>query len=150
MKKQLLPIAFFGFLVLIVGGSCFADDTVYQFRLPEHNEPIYGTWVNEKYGVTEAYEDQKWIFYEWGYAEAYHRLSDKNPSSKGTYILVEKWQDADGNLWYKEIDLLPGGQRFYSIDKISDDGKKLESWLTYNGFPDLIPNSNPYRIYYRQ
>jgi hypothetical protein len=150
MKKQHLLIAFFELIVLIVVASCFADDTVYQFRLPEHNEPIYGTWVNEKYGVTEAYSDQKWIYYNWGYIETYQRLSDKNPSHKCTYILVEKWQDADGNLWYKEIDLCPGEERSYWIDKISDDGKTLEVWRTYNGFPNLIPNSNPYRIFYRQ
>jgi hypothetical protein len=150
MKKQLFLIAIFGLIFLIGSGSCFADDTVYQFRLPEHNEPIYGTWVNEKYGVTAVYEDQKWIFYNWGYGETYQRLSDKNPSKKFTYILVEKWQDADGNLWYKEIDLVPGEERSYWIEKISDDGKTLESWRTYDGFPDVIPNSNPYWIHYRQ
>jgi hypothetical protein len=150
MKKQLSFIAFF--VAFLVSSSSFADDTVYQFRLPKYNEPIYGTWINEEYEV-KVYEDQKLVYYNWGYAEEYHRVSDKNTSNKFTYTLVEKWEDADGNVWYKELDQTQGGKLWYLIDRISKDGTTLESAMGYSDFPkesDLNPSTAGYRIYHRQ
>ena len=150
MKKQLVLIVFFGLIFLI--GSGFADDTVYQFRLPKYTEPIYGTWINEEYG-NRQYFDQKWIFYNWGYFEAYHKISDERFSDSGGYILVEKWQDADGNVWHKELDLDKSGGHYYWLDKISNDGTTLEAVLNFSDFPkesELNPSNSWYRIYHRQ
>jgi len=152
MKKWVFLIVFFELILLIGNGSCFADDKVYQFRLPKYVEPIHGTWINEEYGATILY-DQKWIFYNWGYFEEFHKISDKHFADRGMYILVEKWQDAYGNVWYKELGLEPAGGHYYYLKKVSEDGTTLESVLDYSAFPkesDLNPNNSWYRIYHRQ
>ncbi len=151
MKKQLSFIAFF--FVFLISGSSFADDTVYQFRLPKLDEPIYGTWINqdEKYRNLHAFE-QKWIFYDWGCWEAYKKLSDVQ-YWRGTYILVEKWEDADTNVWYKTLWLSAGTAYQYSLARIGSDGKTLETFFSFFDFPnesDLNPSSSWYRIYHRE
>ncbi len=152
MKKQLFLIAFFGFIILIANGLCFADDTIYQFRLPKFNEPVYGTWVNEDYAGTADYP-KKFNMYKWGYSESYYKAGGEDLSSTSTYILVEKWEDADGNVWYKDFEQTPGGGQYYFLIKISKDGSTFESMGDMSNFPkenSMNPNRRNYRIFYRQ
>lgn len=152
MQKQFFRIVFVGLILTMVGGSCFADDVVYKFRLPGEFEPIYGTWVNSKYPGTLMYA-QKWVYYEWGYGELFLRTSDKDPSSRNTFILVEKWEDNDGNTWYKELDILPNGERFFCLNRISSDGDTFEEIWGIGDFPkesEMNPASSSYHVYYRE
>ena len=149
MKKQLSILVFLGLVILIDSGLCFADDTVYQFRLPKDVEPIYGTWVNKGYTGNQNWE-QKWVYYEWGYGESYAKISDQKPTGKCFYILVEKWKDADGNVWYREFDQIPNTSwRIYELNRISADGTVLEVMQDLSGFPKKMDSkSSAYRIFH--
>ena len=148
--KQLLLVAFF--LVVIVAGSCFADDADCQFYVPGYLEPIYGTWVNEEY-AGNTYYPQKFVVFNWGYTENYYKMTDKSCSGRNTFILIERWEDAEGNTWYKDYEQTSNGGRCYYLNRISKDGKTYE--LMY--YPRQLPKENTmdpsaanYRIFYRQ
>jgi hypothetical protein len=150
MKKLLLGSVLLGIFFLILNGACYADDKVYQFRLPDYVEPIHGTWIHEKLENDPWYE-HKWVYFKWGYAEAYTRIGDESPADRYTYILVEKWQDSDGSVWYKELNLSVNGGHHFWLVKISNAGTVLEATYGSNDFPgEMDPGSQYYRIFQRK
>ncbi len=64
------------FATSIVLVSCVDKSETYRFRLPELDEPIVGTWINESY-LGLAAHNPKWIFYNWGYGETFDNVSDQ-------------------------------------------------------------------------
>jgi hypothetical protein len=147
MKKDLSTLALLVLLLFIVSIPVFAQQT-YKFRPPSNNEEDYGTWVNEKY--SGGAQPQKFVDSNWGYGEAYDRISDKTPSLRYTFFFVDKWTDASGNVWYKQFCQISGGGRGYYLIRISQGGKVLEEVVSSTDFPTkLDPNSSSYYIYYR-
>jgi hypothetical protein len=118
------------------------------FYIPKSNEEIYGTWINEdmKY--------QKFIYYYWGYAEKYKEVSNKTPTYKITFTIVEKWTDSEGNVWYKTFNRHNAAMTtVFWITKISNNGTVCESVSNYGEFPskdELNVDNFDYHIYYRQ
>lgn len=154
MKKKLIRILCFACLTGLAAIPSIADQQ-YKFVLPSSAEPIYGTWINENYAGQSSESAQKTIYYKWGYGEVFKKASDTNIASKFTFILVEKWTDSDGSIWYKEFDLMSYGVRSYCLTKISKDGKTLEtiSSMGVMEFPaesDLNPDRASYRILNRR
>jgi hypothetical protein len=150
MKKSLL-LSVFCFLIFPVLTS-FAQAT-FNFRLPEHNEPIYGTWVNSEYAGTYWKDAQKLVFSTWGRLQTFMKLADEKPLSEGTFILVEKWLDPEGNTWYKEFWQFYQAKGFSTV-KISKDNNTMEGVGAY-GFvkeSDVNPSTTKggYFIFHRE
>ena len=148
MKRELSIVAVSVLFLLIVCIHGSAQET-FKFMPPSSSEEEYGTWVNEKY--TGTHIPQKFVEYNWGYGETYDLISDKNPSQKYTFFLVDKWTDVDGYIWYKEFCQFFGGRRCCCLIRISQDGKVREEVVGNIDFPTKIdPSSSKYSIYYRQ
>jgi hypothetical protein len=93
--------------------------------------------------------------YDWGYWREYAKETDEF-YKEGTYILVDCWTDAEGNIWYKDFVRMRNGlYPVFEIDKISKNGTVWESVFGFEDFPAAdntnMNSQNPYyRIYYRQ
>jgi hypothetical protein len=133
--------------------SCSFAEQTNGFRLPDRNEPIYGTWINKDYSGNLAEYAQKWVYRAWGYAEAYNRAADANPSLRWTFILVEKWEDSFGNTWYKEFDQ-SSDEISYLLVRVSSDRRKLEVMINLRAFPaesEMNPKDyDKYRVFFRE
>jgi hypothetical protein len=117
------------------------------------NEELAGTWLNPNYTGFE-YNQQKYIIYQWGYYEAYFKVNSDSPKYRGTYYLIAKWTDSDGNTLYKSILRYEGGVNYwYEIGKVSKDKTTLELAFSYISMPtedDLNSDNANHRFYYRQ
>lgn len=154
MRKSSCAI-FMIFIIIIVDClSSFGDDDKekYGFYVPRNNEEIYGTWVNTTYPGSNYYQ-QKWVINFWGDWEMYEEVTDEF-CLNGTYILVDRLTDAEGNIWYKNF----FRQRmrpypWFELDKIGKSGTVWEFVFDFKDFPtaDNMNSTNPtYRIYYRE
>jgi hypothetical protein len=141
-------------LVVVVATAptpLLAADKTYQFRLPEYNEPIYGTWTNEQYSGENYLWAQKWTYLSWGLGKEYAKADDPEPLYEWNYIMVEKRTDTQGNIWYKVFNQWSGAKD-YDLIRISKDLNTLEC-VTGAGFPEeseLVPTNTSYRTYRRR
>jgi len=114
---------------------------------------VSGTWINEEYNSYafcaryELYRDGKW--------DGYNRISDTGKKYIGHYVIVDKWTDSEGNIWYKmhvwEGPIFEGHPGSYELDKFSESGKVWEYRADHYAFPTEIDKNHPkYHIYYRQ
>jgi hypothetical protein len=135
--------------------SIASDKEKYGFYVPIHNEEIYGTWVNAEYSGALPFF-QKAINYHWGYYDVFCKMTDTNACIRGTMILVDKWTDSEGNIWYKQYFRENWGYSgFFEIDKISKNNTVWEFVFSSLEFPvedDLSAKNTAkgYHIYYRQ
>ena len=138
-----------GFIVtILVAASCFAEEK--DYFIPTRNEELYGIWINETY---TGLSDQKWVLSDWGYCEAFNKATDTIPKTRWTNSIVDKWTDAEGNIWYKVFEQAYYGGSYYAVYKIGNDNKVLECTWKRTWFPsedDLNLRQGGYRIYYRQ
>jgi len=153
MKKKTV---LFVLMLLVTVFAClnsFGDDKgKYGFYVPGDNEELYGTWVNTTYtGMTQY--PQKIEMYDWGDWETYSKVTDTSFIS-GTFIIVDKWTDSEGNILYKEyVRERHGLYPEFELDRISKSGTVWEYVFGYDDFPtaDNMISKNPYyRIYYRE
>ena len=149
---RILMIGMVLLLSVAVFPTSYAKDR--EFFVPSSSEEIFGTWINTEYSG-ELTWNQKYVHYSWGYCECYSEMESKNPAIGFliTSTLVDKWTDAEGNIWYKEFVRYQMGDTWYQLVKISDNGTTLEYMWTKRDFPveaDLNPDNATFRIYYRQ
>jgi hypothetical protein len=151
MARRRVLVTCLVLFTLLSGAAVFAQD-VYKFMIPTYNEPFYGTWINTKYDGSSAKTAQKFVYSNWGYAEGFKKVSDETPFSKFTFILVEKWTDAKGNTWYRELEQGKAGKN-YLLCRISKDGTTLEQIWRSSAFPaesDMGSGYPNYWIFYRK
>ena len=117
------------------------------------NEEITGTWVNTEYTGFEYYL-QKIILFNWGYYEDYSKVDSTAYKKRGTFHIINKWTDSEGNTMYESIVRQEGGIKCaLELGKISKDKTTWESTFNYINLPtesELNPDNINYRIYYRQ
>ena len=150
MKRQLLLATLF--IAVVAGGPCFAGDAQLKLYIPAFNEPIYGTWINEGY-LGNGYYPQKFVVFNWGYTETYFKMGDKSCSGRNTFILIEKWQDRDGNTWYTDYEQTSEGARCFYVNRISKDGQTYELMYYLKKLPKenkIDPSATNYRVFHRQ
>jgi hypothetical protein len=150
-KKSILFVLMFSVTVYTCLNSFADDKEKYGFYVPSSKEVLYGTWINTTYtGHTNA---QRIDMFDWGYWEEYAKVTDTF-SINGTFIIVDKWTDSEGNTWYKEyIRMRNGLYADFELDRISKSGTVWEYVFGYDDFPtaDNMNSKNPYyRIYYRE
>jgi hypothetical protein len=133
-------------LVLILLGGCAPGKYI-----PKPNEELYGTWINEKA------VPQRVVIFAGGFKQ-YYQIADTVPTySEGTLEIENKWQDAQGNIWYKSLATdLPGGEKFQTLVKISKSATVYERVyaevfeFSPKNYPTRIdPKSGTYDIFFR-
>jgi hypothetical protein len=157
---KVLPIIFV--LVPLIFASCVSTPAPSspllvpkEFFVPAADEPLYGIWVNPGHRPPLFYP--KAVIHPWGLVELFRSLDSTTYDWRGTSIIVQKWPDAEGNIWYKEFSRcsLKGfysGHAFY-LDKLSPDGNTLETIFGNIGWPtpaDMDPNTNTTYAKYRR
>jgi hypothetical protein len=143
-------------LVVLFGlGGCAPKKEGLGFFVPSMNEEWIGTWVNTT-DTLPSYGYQKIINTSWGYYEVFRRIDDPKPTYIGCSTLVKKWQDRNGDIWYREFDRGPTiPQGFFILNRISENGSVLEWVESESTFPteeDLTAKkaSLGYCILYRE
>ena len=148
-NKTLISITILVLAVLIIS-ECYATEkkaTKKDYRF------FSGTWINEEYNSRTF--KAKYIIRRDGTFDVYNRTSDTGIYEYGHYIIVEKWIDSEGNIWFKQHvwagTMVEGHPGSYELDKSSNDGKVWE-WIALKGdFPPDIDKNHPQcHIYYRQ
>jgi hypothetical protein len=154
-SRTFVLILIFVLSVLFIVGSCATKKGVVaekEYYISKFDEELYGTWINEEYN-SAAYKGKKRL-YHWGYYEDYRPADSEVVQYKGTIVIVDKWTDSEGNIWYKTYYRISGSSTiFHELDKISNNGNTWEYAYTSVDFPsesDLNPDNTRYRIYYRQ
>jgi len=135
------------FVSVIIGFFVVVNIHAYD---PSEKEEIYGTWINPEYGGNWA--PQKLIMYPNGTWKRFLSRHDLAPGFTGSFTLIDKWTDSEGNIWYKMFWNLGNIEwEMYEIVRISNSGKTLEYVFSEIDFPIGITTDHPnYRIYYRQ
>ena len=102
--KPLVCVLMVFFVVVLSGVYSIADDKEkFGFYVPKLDEEIYGTWINADYRRDDQPSAQKSIFYDWGYSVGFCKITDTFPIDKWTFIIVDKWSDYEGNIWYDSL-----------------------------------------------
>ncbi len=157
VKKRWLVFASAVLVVcfLVVMGGCLSAQphfTKSPVHIPEWNEELYGTWVNLDYPGNKDFA-QKWTLYRYGVCESYFKEDNPAADGRGTFFFIEKWKDAEGNVWYTTHEMVSSWtSTIYNLYKISKGGSTLENIWSVQGYPQpghLIPENNKYRIMYR-
>jgi len=114
---------------------------------------IAGTWINEEYNSYP--HAAKLVMYRDGTWERYLQTSDTGIYDSGHYVIVEKWTDSEGNIWYKMHiwvgTIGEGKPSRYELDRISKSGKVWEFINLSGDYPTEMDESVfNYHIMYRQ
>jgi hypothetical protein len=125
----------------------------FDFFFPSPYEVRYGMWVNTTYSG-KRWWPQKLVNQPWGSHEWYMNTTDTIISTNGSAILMGKWQGSKGEVWYKAYIREDWTDReMFKLEKISKNGTVFETVWSIGDFPkeeNLNPNTENYRIYYRQ
>jgi ABC-type antimicrobial peptide transport system permease subunit len=82
--------------VLIIAGSCVTGKKAYKAK---DKEELYGTWVNPDYD--EVWIMAKWVLKPDGTFDAYSKSNSDRVFEMGTFSIVAKWSDSNGNIYYR-------------------------------------------------
>jgi hypothetical protein len=155
--------------VLIITGICATQKKASYgkgFYIPTRDDVIHGIWINMDYSG-DSFQYQKIVMSHWGHYEIYTLAKNLKASYIGTFILVDKWIDTEGNTWYNDY-VRNATRVMFELDKISNNGTIWEYVYYEQAFPtedQMSPDSpsrdfptedkmNPdgpnYHIYYRQ
>jgi hypothetical protein len=117
------------------------------------NEELYGTWINESYGIVNAatYFPQKMIVDSSGYT-GYRNISDHGAQGKGPEQIASKWTDSEGNIWYRTFGTGSNGDKvikWQELNKLSKSGTIREyvsvvvSDFDSGKYPTKIDSNDP-------
>lgn len=136
-------------VTLVVAGSCASANRVsrkdYRF--------LSGTWINEEYN-THPFKARLVIRPD-GTFVVYSRTTDTTKDEIGHFVVVDKWTDSEGNIWYKTHVwggvMVEGKPSAYELARLSDSGNIWELVSISGEFPAEIDVNHPrYHIYYRE
>ena len=168
-NRTLVSILIIIMAVLIIAGSCDTQKKSTNekgFYIPTRDDVIHGIWINMDYSG-DSFQSQKIVMSHWGHWEIYPLVGNLTAVHTGTFILVDKWIDTEGNTWYKDY-VRDSWHVMFELDKISNNGTIWE--YVYYDFPYLTkdqmspddpsqdfptedqmnPDGPNYHIYYRQ
>ncbi len=130
----------------------FAEDVKKEISDEDFMEAWSGTWINTDYGRSRS---QKVIYYSDGRWESYGLVINTIRGNWGESIILDKWLDSKGNIWYREHwESLYLSSKGYVMGKISNSGNTVETIWASESFP--IEKWEPdrfeytYAIRYRQ
>lgn len=135
MKHMIISI--FGMVLFMLPGVVFSGA-----------DEICCTWINPAY--TSANPPQMQIRNADGTFADYITREANDPLKRGTFTIMKKWKDSEGNVWYQIKWQGPMDERGYELAKISDKGNTLELVMRYDDYPSAIdPANENYRCYTR-
>lgn len=125
----------------------------------KEDEEIFGTWINTSYtqGMGASYWASYWqkvVHKPDETIEGYMSAVDMVHFT-GTYTIVAKWTDSEGNILYKLMtkwgDKTYGETTLYELHRVSNSGLTLEYITSLDDYvPEIDPNHREYHIYHRQ
>jgi len=145
---------FVSILILVLAVMVISEGFATEKKVTKRDYKFYsGTWINEEYDSRAVWA--KYEIYRDGTFAVYNKTSDTGKNRSGTYEIVEKWIDSEGNTWYKrhiwEGAKVEGHPVGYDLDKFSNSGNVWEYIESGADFPtEIDKNHSQYRIYYRQ
>jgi hypothetical protein len=98
-------------------------------------------WVNAKY--ESGNKPQKLIFNYDGMYATYGAKNSTGALQQGMFQIVWKWQDSEGNIWYRIKMQDPKYGTKYKLARISKNGDKLEFTCKSEKYPTEINVNNP-------
>ena len=125
-----LCIAILCLSVLIYAGETFAE-----------SDEICCTWVNSKY--VSGNPPQKLIFSFDGTFATYNTKASTDALQRGTFQIIKKWKDSEGNILYQIKMQNPVSGTKYKLARVSKDGDKLKFLCKFDKFPDKIDENAP-------
>jgi len=146
MKSQ-LALILCSILVTFAVEAFTAEWDKYKTYVATDKEDIYSTWVNPD---VKAGHSQKRTYKADSVVEWFVSANSAAPDYVGRYLIISKWKDSEGNIWYKTHAVDPHYQ-YFSLIKISNSGDTLEIVEDLNDYPRKIdPNHVNYDIYSRE
>ena len=97
----------------------------------EDKEELYGTWVNMEYKSKSA---QKIIYKSDGTIE----FSRAALNWRARYLITGKWEDTQGNIFYRYHWIDEYGLVAYTLSRISNSGNTLETVRDHEAYPKEI------------
>lgn len=123
------------------------------------DDPLLGTWINEKYDAGNAERAARIVSTSDGRQLDYRHIGDTEPLYEGTFVVEEKWVDAEGYHWYKihfAGKCCRRGNPYSknTLARVNPAGTIREAnYSGYGGYPDVAEfgRTGPgYSILYRQ
>ncbi len=128
--KSLLALILSLALVAFTADAFAEEWDKYRHYVAKDTEEIYATWVNLE---VKSNNPQKLIYRPNGIVEYFYSA---NPEA-GRYLILNKWSDSEGNIWYKKHSV-NWYHEYYSLIKISNSGNTLEVVRDRNDYPTKI------------
>ncbi len=141
--KSLLSLILCLILVAFAADTFAGEFDKYRPYVAKDTEEIYASWVNPE---AKSGLPQKLIFKPNCKVEYFPSANPKSPDT-GRYLIVNKWTDSEGNIWYKKHEV-DGWHEYYSLIKISNSGNTLETVRDRNDYPTKIDPKHVFYIKY--
>jgi len=120
--KLLLSLILCLILVAFAADTFAGEFDKYRPYVAKDTEEIYATWVNPE---AKSGHPQRSIYKANSTVEWFMSANSGAPDYIGRYLIVNKWTDSEGNIWYKIHAVSPHHEN-YIIIKISNSGNTLE------------------------
>jgi hypothetical protein len=137
--KSLLALILCLILVAFAADTFAGEFDKHRPYVAKDTEEIYATWVNLE---VKSNNPQKLIYRPNGIVEYFYSA---NPEA-GRYLILNKWTDSEGNIWYKKHSV-DGYHEWYSLIKISNSGNILEIGTSSFDYPIKI---DPKHVFYNK
>jgi hypothetical protein len=141
--KSLLALIFCLILVTFAADTFAEELDKYRTYVAKDTEEIYTTWVNLE---VKPGRPRKLIYKANSIVEWFMFDRSVAPDYIGRYLILKKWKDSEGNIWYKIHSVNPTHE-YYSLIKISNSGNILEIGTSSFDYPIKI---DPKHVFYNK
>ena len=100
------------------------------------SDEICCTWFNLKH--IKGNFPQKIMFHYDGTFATYNKFESINAITRGTFQIIKKWSDPNGNIWYQIIMNDHRKEKKFKLASISQNGRALEFVCNSEKFPQKI------------
>ena len=114
-----------------------------QQYVPNEDEELYGIWINRDNYLAkiDLSNDGQYL--------SYHLAGDKIPQNSGTFTIVKRWSDFDGNIFYNVVFDQGRNSENFRLIKITNSGRVWEEMKDLREFPAKIDQKHyNYQIYH--
>ncbi len=157
MKIRRMSLGIFlALLFTLLSTAAFAQSS--EGVVGSANEPLFGTWMNKEY--TNTVHDWRIIYQSDGKAFYWFngKPADQPSSGEGRIVIDKKWQDSEGNIWYRVAEKVCIGpysdtkaQRYYGLVKMHPAADALEGeWSTVDFPEEFGALGGKHYTYYRE
>jgi hypothetical protein len=139
--KSLLALILCLILVAFAADTFAGEFDKHRPYVAKDTEEIYATWVNPE---VKSGHCQKLIYKANSIMGCFTSANSEAPEYIGRYLILNKWKDSEGNIWYKMHSVGPHYE-FYLLTKINNSGNTLEIVEDKSDYPTEI---DPKHVFY--